>query len=99
MSDDPTPGQLADFDQSHAQGSEIIDNLIIAHRGELAEHSRAISIAGLAAYLEQQSNLASVAQLLAIAVDRLADGTEEPDCWHGNTCPGGGPDCGPEAQP
>lgn len=21
---------------------------------------------------------------------------EQSECWHGNTCPGGGPDCGPE---
>jgi hypothetical protein len=22
---------------------------------------------------------------------------DPPECWHGNTCPGGGPDCGPES--
>lgn len=72
MTPEPTPGQLADFDQSHAQGSEIIDNLIEAHREEIADYNRAISIAGLATYLERESDLRSLAQLLAIAVDRLA---------------------------
>lgn len=72
MTDQPTPGQLANFDQSHAQASEIIDNLIGAHREELAEHNRAISLAGLATYLERESDLRSIAQLLAVAVDRLA---------------------------
>lgn len=74
-SDQPTPGQLFHFDQAHAQASEVVDELITAHRDELADgNNREISIAGLATYLERHSDAVSLAQFLAVAIDRLADG-------------------------
>jgi hypothetical protein len=72
-SSEPTPTQLAHNDQVLADINRRIDALIEVHRlankdGDL--HPQ-VQLAGFAEYLERHSDTVSLAQFLAIAIDRL----------------------------
>jgi len=71
----PQPIEMAHFDQAHAAASQTLDDLIAIHRDELAApgETREVSIVGLSVFLLGGSDAESLATLLAIAVDRLAD--------------------------
>lgn len=69
----PTPGQLAEFDQAYAEANVYLDQCIAAYRGSLAtgENSREINLASLAQALGDITEPHALAQLLATALDRL----------------------------
>lgn len=74
MSDQPTAQQLAHNDQVLADINARIDSLIQVHQTALADgdmHPQ-VALAGFASYLEKHSDMSSLAQLLAVAIDRLA---------------------------
>mgnify|MGYP000911165826 CR=1 FL=1 len=75
---EPTAQQLAHNDQVLASISARIDALIQVHRTALSEgdmHPQ-VALAGFATYLARHSDKPSLAQLLAVAIDRLAGGSE-----------------------
>ena len=70
----PTAQQLAHNDQILAETNRRIDVLIGVHRTVLADgdmHPQ-VALAGFAGYLEKHSDAASLAQFLAVAIDRIA---------------------------
>lgn len=74
MTDQPTAQQLAHNDQVLADINARIDALIQVHRTALADgdmHPQ-VALAGFASYLETRSDASSLAQFLAVAIDRLA---------------------------
>lgn len=74
MTDQPTTQQLAHNDQVLADINTRIDALIQVHQTVLAEgdmHPQ-VALAGFATYLAEHSDTSSLAQLLAVAIDRLA---------------------------
>jgi rubrerythrin len=70
----PTTQQLAHNDQVLADTNTRIDALIQVHRTVLADNDMhpQVALAGFAGYLEKHSDAPSLAQLLAVAIDRLA---------------------------
>lgn len=74
LSDPPTAQQLAHNDQILAETNARIDALIKVHRTALtdADMHPQVALAGFAGYLQKHSNAASLAQFLAVAIDRLA---------------------------
>lgn len=69
----PTAAELARFDQIRALISDTLDCFIEAHLAALDEDRTVeVSIAGLAQYLHGHVNHHACAELLAVAVDRLA---------------------------
>lgn len=73
MIDQPTAAQLAHNDQVIADINRRLDSLIEVHRVALQDddmHSQ-VQLAGLAGYLEKHSDATSMAQFLAVAIDRL----------------------------
>jgi hypothetical protein len=79
LSDSPTAQQLAHNDQVLAETNRRLDALIQVHRTALAEdvmHPQ-VALAGFAGYLEKHSDAPSLAQFLAVALDRLARLAEE----------------------
>jgi hypothetical protein len=74
MTDQPTARQLAHNDQVLANTNACIDGLIDVHRTALATggmHPQ-VALAGFAGYLEKDLGAPTLAQLLAVAIDRLA---------------------------
>ena len=70
----PTAQQLAHNDQVLADTNARIDVLIEVHRtaqADAAFHPQ-VALAGFAGYLEKHSDGPSLAQFLAVAIDRLA---------------------------
>lgn len=78
--DQPTTQQLAHNDQILANTNTCIDGLIEVHRTALAtgDMHPQVALAGFAGYLEQDCDARSLAQLLAVAIDRLARGDDHP---------------------
>jgi hypothetical protein len=77
--DQPTSGQLASFDQTHAAWSASLDNVIDAYRCELADgQSREISMAGLSQWLSATMATVALAEHLAVAVARLLEAHAAP---------------------
>lgn len=70
----PSAHELARFDQGYAEASEDLDAMIAAHREHLAEgtETRELCIAGMASWIIAESALPSAADLLAVAIHRLA---------------------------
>lgn len=70
----PTTQQLAHNDQVLADINARLDALIQVHRTALADDDMhpQVALAGFAGYLEKHSNASSLAQFLAVAIDRLA---------------------------
>jgi hypothetical protein len=70
----PEPHQLATFDQAFALVNERLDDLIAAHRVVLAEDAAApeIDIAGMGVFLRANTDHDAAAELLAVAIHRLA---------------------------
>ncbi len=80
--DQPTPDQLASFDQTHAALVENLDDMAAVYRSMLADGEHPdISLAGLGEWLVQASGLDHVgmAEHLAVAVRRLHDGLADVD--------------------
>jgi hypothetical protein len=77
----PPAHDLARFDQAYAEAREHLDAHIGAHREHLAEgaDTRELCIAGLAQWLLANSDLPSLAQILAVAVNRLAEAQPDPE--------------------
>lgn len=75
--DEPTPTQLAHNDQVLADINRRIDDLIEVHRkaNEDDDLHPQVQLAGFAEYLERHSDTASLAQFLAVAIDRLLRAT------------------------
>jgi hypothetical protein len=74
----PTAQQLAHNDQILADIDARLNALIRVHRTALADgdmHPQ-VALAGFAGYLEKHSNASSLAQFLAVAIDRLVVGME-----------------------
>ncbi|MER7002227.1 hypothetical protein ABT297_04150 [Dactylosporangium sp. NPDC000555] len=72
MPDQPTPDQLADFDQIHAALDASVDTLIGMYGAELADGQHpAITLAGLATWLVAHGQPEALAEQLAVAVRRL----------------------------
>lgn len=72
--DQPTAQQLAHNDQILADIGRRLDALITVHQTALADgdmHPQ-VALAGFAGYLERHSDAPSLAQILAVAIDRLA---------------------------
>jgi cytidylate kinase len=67
---DLTPAQLADLDQDHAGAQEALDDLIEAHRVEVARHGEVLATAYLELHLAEQSHDVA-AGFAAHAVTRL----------------------------
>lgn len=67
----PSPGQLAEFDQIHAENSFMLDNLIQAYREELADDDDIpeVHVVALAMLLSELC-IPHLANMLAIAIDR-----------------------------
>lgn len=76
----PTAQQLAHNDQVLADINARIDVLIAIHREVLAagELHPQVALAGFASHIEERADAAALAQILAVAIDRLAVETEEP---------------------
>lgn len=72
---EPKPSEVAHFDQAYAEASERLDELVAIHRDLLAdgEEVREVRIAGFAQYLFTEADASYLAQVLAVAVTRLAD--------------------------
>lgn len=78
--DVPTAQQLAHNDQVLADINRRLDALIQIHRTALADgdmHPQ-VALAGFAGYLAERSDAASLAQFLAVAIDRMAASGETP---------------------
>lgn len=71
----PSASEIARYDQARAEADENLNLLVNAHREGLAEGSepRALSVCGIAAYLEQNASAEYLAQVLAAAIDRLVE--------------------------
>jgi hypothetical protein len=69
----PTAAQLAHNDQILADINQRLDVLLEIHRaaGDDNDMHPQVQLAGLAVYLEEHSDTASLAQFLAVALDRL----------------------------
>lgn len=77
--DQPTPDQLAGFDQTLAALSANLDLLIDMYRAELADGQHPdISLAGLAEWLRANHDVAELAEHLAAAVRRLVEAHAAP---------------------
>lgn len=72
--DDPTPGQLAGFDQAWAQVNTNLNVLVAGHRELLAEavQPAEVDICGLNRWLLESVDADWLAEVLACAVHRLA---------------------------
>lgn len=69
------PSQLAAFDQAHASCADIIDALIETHAaGVTGDGHREVRTVGLAMALLTSVTHKTCAELLAVAIDRLALG-------------------------
>ena len=78
MADDVTPGQTASFDQTHAEISAYLDTMIDVYRSQVADGSHAgLSMAGMAEWVAQTQTLPVSADLLAVAIARLAEQPED----------------------
>lgn len=74
----PTPAQLAEYDQIHARYIRAIDKLIDTHRDIVGDYGdREAHVAALACYLHRRVGHGVVAEMLAIAIDRMTE-KEEP---------------------
>ena len=71
---DPTPAQMADFDQKHAETSQLLDDLIASYRSIRATDltPRELDMCGMASWMLQNSEHAALAEVLSVAIDRLA---------------------------
>lgn len=69
----PTAAQLAHNDQVIADINTRLDSLIEVHQvaGEDDDMHPQVQLAGFATYLEKHSDATSMAQFLAVAIDRL----------------------------
>lgn len=77
MPDQPTPAQLASFDQTFAALNATLDALVTVYGGQTAEgHHPDISTAGLAEWLLAQNDAVALAEHLAAAVRRLHEADE-----------------------
>lgn len=74
LSDQPTAQQLAHNDQVLAETNRRLDALIRVHQTALTDSGMhpQVALAGFAGYLEKHSDAPSLAQFLAVAIDRLA---------------------------
>lgn len=69
----PSASEIAAFDQAHTTCAEIIDELIRAHRHIVNdEGNRELHTVGLAHFLAHETSHKTCAELLSVAVDRLA---------------------------
>jgi hypothetical protein len=70
----PTPKQLAHNDQVLADINARLDVMVATHRAALADGDihRQVLIAGFGDYILEHSDASSLAQFLAVAIDRLA---------------------------
>lgn len=74
----PTAAQIAHFDQAYANRSECIDDMIGAYLAVVADDGNAeLHTAGLAQYLCDHVTHNGCADLLAVAIRRLATPTPE----------------------
>lgn len=78
MNYQPTPRELAVYDQAHAAVSVALDEAIAAYREALPEDGPGVALVGLAAYHVQRVDPETVASMLAVAVSRLARRTDRP---------------------
>jgi hypothetical protein len=78
MTSQLTPAQIAAFDQAKTTCADVIDGLIDVHRTNIARHDqRDLHTVGLAMALLSDVAHKACAELLAVAIDRLALG--DPD--------------------
>lgn len=68
--------ELAAYDQAHAGRVDALDALTAVHLDMVDSEGRELATVGLAYYLKHEIDDTSCAELLAIAIDRLAH-TEE----------------------
>jgi hypothetical protein len=67
-----SPDQIATFDQRHAEVATSLDLHIRAYQAHLAEgERREVAIAAVACWLRDHAEHEAVAELLAVAIDRL----------------------------
>lgn len=73
--DGPTPDQMAHFDQAFADVNRRVNDLISAHRAQLAEAKapREVDIVGLSKWLVDNTEPIDLAEMLAVSVHRLLD--------------------------
>lgn len=69
---DLTPAQLADLDRSHAAAQEDLDDLIEAHRGEVAHRGDILATGRLMVSLYEVQSHDVAAGFAALAINRLA---------------------------
>jgi hypothetical protein len=72
----PTAAQIHHYDQAHARRTIELDALIIANREMRSTHHRESIVAATAHHL-RDSNTEALAELLACAVERLAEQPEK----------------------
>lgn len=73
--DGPTPAQLAHFDQVWAAHNQSITEITATHKDIVdTQGDREINTAGLAEYILEEIPHSVCAELLAVAIDRLAYG-------------------------
>lgn len=73
-----TAAETAAFDQVHATYGEIIDALVARHRAAVTEDgNRELRTAGLASFLNTDITRRTVAEMLAVCIDRLALGATD----------------------
>jgi uncharacterized protein (DUF885 family) len=78
MTESPTAQQLAHNDQVLADINTRIDGLIAIHREVLADgdlHPQ-VALAGFASHIEEHADATALAQILAVAIDRLTRAAE-----------------------
>lgn len=70
----PDPAYIARFDQGYAEASEHIDLQIAAYRGVIEKYGapREIALASMAQAMTLGWDAPELAQVLAVAIDRLA---------------------------
>ena len=70
---EPTPAQIFEYDQARAARTDELAALILATGETLQTHRRETTIGGLATYLHEQTSHEACAELLALALERMAD--------------------------
>lgn len=72
MTDQPTAAEIAEYDQIHTSITAVIDVLIEGHHIVVAHHGREVATASLASFVATDVSGMRLAELLAVAIDRLA---------------------------
>lgn len=74
-SEPPTAGQLAQFDQAYAGTAAYLDDMVAAFRSSRASAVDAweVDVVGLCVWLRDNAETPALAELLAVAISRLAE--------------------------